>query len=164
MSDVQIRPATRDDLGAINEIYNYYVLHSTCTYQKEPDTSQERQAWFAEHGPRHAVTVAELDGQVVGWGSLSRFHPRCAYAQTVEDSVYVRHDVHRRGVGTTLLTDLIQRARAVNHHAIVALIDSSQAASLALHRKLGFEACGHLREVGNKFDRWLDVIYMQRIL
>ncbi|HEX2970699.1 MAG TPA: GNAT family N-acetyltransferase [Tepidisphaeraceae bacterium] len=164
MSDVRIRLATADDLNSINEIYNYYVLHSTCTYQVESSTAQERLAWFAEHGPKHAITVAEVDNHVIGWGSVSRFHSRCAYSRTVEDSVYVRHDGHRKGIGTAILTDLIERSRAAGHHTIVALIDSSQPGSLALHRKLGFEPRGHLREVGNKFDRWLDVIYMQLLL
>src|SRR5271165_5534433 len=108
-----IRSATESDLVAINDIYNHYVLHSTCTYQEEPEPLEGRRQWFAHHGPRHPVIVAEEQGRVVGWGSLSAFHPRSAYRNTVENSVYVHHEQHRRGLGSRLLKDLIDRARAL---------------------------------------------------
>jgi len=162
--DIRIRLATADDLGRINEIYNHYVLHSTCTYQEEPHTAEERARWFQDHGPAHPVTVAELDGRVIGWGSLSRFHSRSAYRFSIENSVYVDHGWHRRGVGGRLLADLIARGRAAGHHTIVAGIDGEQVASVAIHEKFGFERVAHLRQVGFKFDRWLDVIYMQVML
>lgn len=159
-----IRPARVEDLDAINAIYNHFVLHSTCTYQEQPSTAAERAAWFAAHGPDYPITVAERDSVVVGWGSLSKFHPRSAYRRTVENSVYVRHDLHRQGVGSALLGDLIDRGRAVGHHSIIGLIDSGQPGSLALHDKHGFVEVGRLREVGIKFGRWGDVVYMQRML
>jgi L-amino acid N-acyltransferase len=159
-----IRAATAADLPAINAIYNHYVPVSTCTYQTEPSTPAERDAWFAAHGPRHPVTVSVLGGEVVGWGSLSRFHPRAAYGHTVENSVYVRHDLQRKGVGSALLGDLIERARAAGHHTIVALIDAEQAGSIAIHRRFGFTQAAHLKEVGFKFGRWLDVVYLQLLL
>ncbi len=161
---IVVRPATPADLPAINDIYNHYVLHSTATYQTEPATLQEREQWFAAHGGTHPVTVAEAAGEVVGWASLSRFHPRSAYRRTVENSVYVRHDQHRRGLGAALLADLIGRAERLGHHTIIAGIDAEQTASVALHARFGFTRVGHLREVGFKFGRWLDVIYMQRLL
>jgi phosphinothricin acetyltransferase len=161
---MEIRTATKADLVAINDIYNHYVLHSTCTYQESPEPIEGRREWFARHGPAHPITVAEVDGRVVGWGSLSAYHPRSAYRNTVENSVYVHHDFHRQGIGGLLLDDLIQRARAIGHRAIIAGIDSTQAASVALHRKFGFQHVGHLEEVGFKFDRWLDVIYMELLL
>jgi phosphinothricin acetyltransferase len=164
MAAAMIRLARAADLPAINAIYNHYVLHSTCTYQEEPSTADERAAWFAAHGPAHPVTVAEADGGLVGWGSLSRFHPRSAYGRTVENSVYVRHDLHRRGIGRLLLADLIDRAKSIGHHSIIALIDSAQPGSIALHEKFAFVEVGRLREVGFKFGRWGDVIYMQRML
>ena len=171
MNDVQapaphptVRLATHADLPAINAIYNHFVLCSTCTYQTEPTTAAEREAWFAAHGPRHPVTVAEVAGEVVAWASLSRFHLRAAYGHTVENSVYVRHDCHRRGLGSLLLADSIGRARALGHHTIMALIDADQTASVELHRRHGFVQVGHLREVGFKFGRWLDVVYLQRML
>jgi L-amino acid N-acyltransferase YncA len=161
---MRIRPATTADLHAINAIYNHYVLHSTATYQETPSTEEERAAWLAAHGPAHPVTVAEEAGEVVGWGSLSRFHPRSAYGRTVENSVYVRHDRHRRGIGAALLSDLIGRAAALGHHSILARIDAEQAPSVAIHERFGFARVAHLREVGFKFGRWLDVVFMQRML
>ena len=164
MPEPTIRLARAADLPAINSIYNHYVLHSTCTYQEEPSTADEREAWFAGHGPLHPVTVAEVEGELVGWGSLSRFHARSAYRHTVENSVYVRHDLHRRGIGRVLLADLIERARGARHHTIMALIDADQPASVALHRAFGFEPAAHLKEVGFKFGQWRDVVYMQRMV
>ena len=159
-----IRLATEADLPAIHDLYNHFVVHSTCTYQTETEPLETRQAWFAGRGPEHPVTVAELGGEVVGWGALSRFHPRSSYRRTVENAVYVRHDRHRRGVGQALLFDLIARGQSLGHHTIVALVDAEQAGSLALHERLGFARAGHLRQAGFKFDRWLDVIYLQRML
>jgi phosphinothricin acetyltransferase len=164
MPPCTIRPATPGDLAAINAIYNHYVLHSTCTYQTEPTTPEERAAWFAAHGPLLPVTIAELDGAVAGWGALSRFHGRSAYRHTVEDSVYVHPDFLRRGIGSTILADLIERAREIGHHTILGVIDADQGPSIALHERFGFRPASHLREVGHKFGRWLDVVHMQLIL
>jgi phosphinothricin acetyltransferase len=164
MSEIAIRLATLADLDRINEIYNHYVLHSTCTYQTEPEPIEGRRKWFETHGELHPVTVAEENGRVVGWGSLSRFHARAAYGRTVENSVYVDPALHRRGIGRLLLLDLIERAQCLGHHTIVALIDAEQLPSIAIHEKLGFETAGRLKEVGYKFDRWLHVVYMQKLL
>src|SRR4051794_40067723 len=104
--DLRIRLATADDLEAIREIYNYYVLHSTCTYQLEPETAEDRRQWFAKRSTAHPVVVAETGDGVVGWGSLSPWNPREGYNATVEFSVYVRHDAHRKGVGRGIVEDL----------------------------------------------------------
>jgi L-amino acid N-acyltransferase YncA len=159
-----IRPATEADLPAINAIYNHYVLHSTCTYQTEPSTAEERLEWFRQHGEKHPVIVTEEDGQVVGWGSLSRFHPRAAYGHSVEDSVYLHHEWQGRGLGGTLLGELLRLAKELGHHTVLGGIDADQAASVALHAKFGFVKVSHLKEVGYKQDRWLDVIWMQKML
>jgi L-amino acid N-acyltransferase YncA len=156
-----IRPATEADLPAINDIYNHYVLHSICTYQEEPETMEDRQRWFSRHGEKHPVIVAETDRQVIGWGSLSPYHARSAYRFTVENSVYVHHELHRRGIGSLLLKELIVRARQIGHRAIIAAIDGEQTTSVTLHEKFHFEKVGHFKEVGLKFGRWLDVIYME---
>lgn len=159
-----LRLATAADLPAINTIYNHYVLHSNCTYQEEPETLEDRHRWFTRRGPGHPVTVVQLNGHVVGWGALSSFHSRAAYQHTVENSVYVHHEHHRRGLGSILLEDLIQRAEGLGHHAIIAGIDAGQIASIALHEKYQFQHVGHFREVGFKFGHWLDVVYMQLTL
>jgi len=164
VSGVAVRLATAADLDAINRIYNHFVLNSACTYQEEPSSAEERAAWFSAHSPACPVTVAERGGEVVGWGSLSKFHARSAYRRTVENSVYVRHDCHRQGIGGVLLADLMERAKSAGHHSIIALIDSGQRGSLALHEKFGFVEVGRLREVGSKFGRWGDVVYLQRMV
>ncbi len=163
-AEVVVRPATRGDLADINAIYNHYVLDSTATYQNEPDSLEERERWFASHGPAHPVLVADSDGEVVGWGSLSRFHPRAAYLHTVEDTVYVHHLQRARGIGRRLLSALIARAERAGHHSIIALVSADQQASLRLHAGCGFREAGRLREVGWKFARWLDVAYLQLAL
>jgi len=160
-----IRLATTADLPAINDIYNYYVLNSTCTYQLEPETLEARRAWFEEHSPeKHPITVALIDEVIVGWGSLSKFRPRAAYDHTVEASVYLRHDIHRRGIGKALLLDLIVRAKAAGHHTLIGGASADQTASLALQDSLGFQRVAYLKEVGFKFGRWLDVAYAQLML
>lgn len=159
-----IRLARPDDLPAINEIYNYYVARSTCTYQEAPESLESRHAWLARHGAQHPVTVAERDGQVVGWGAISPYHTRSAYRFTIENSVYVHHAYHRQGIGSAILDDLIARARNAGHRTIVAAIDASQDASVSLHVGHGFVVSGRLNQVGRKFGQWLDVVYMQLML
>ncbi len=161
---MQIRLARESDLAAINAIYNHYVIHSTCTYQITPEPDDARRAWFFAHGPEHPITVAERDGEVVGWASLNRYHPREAYARTVENSIYVRHDQQRRGVGRALLADQIERARQLGHHAILAGISAEQTPSIALHAAFDFQKAAHFRELGWKQGQWLDVVFMQLIL
>ena len=173
-----IRDATGVDLAAIDEIYNHFVLTSTATFQVEPGTPEERRAWFSAHGPEHPVLVYEEDddavpsrpgpriagGRILGWASLSPYRAREAYRRTVENSVFVRHDQHRRGVGRQLMTELVGRAKAAGHHAILAHVAADQAPSVELHRRLGFADVGRLREVGFKFNRWLDIAVMELVL
>jgi L-amino acid N-acyltransferase YncA len=161
---LRIRLAGTADLEAIRDIYNHYVLGSTCTYQNVPDTADERAAWFAAHDEAHPVTVAEQVGQVIGWGALSVFRGRWGYRHTVENSVYVHHEHHGRGIGRALLGDLIERARGLGHHTMVAGISADQTGSITLHHKFGFVTVGHLKEVGHKFGYWLDVVYVQKML
>ena len=164
MPNIQLRLATEADCGSINDIYNYYVIHSTCTYQTDPETLEGRRAWFHNHGPLHPVIVAEADGTVVGWGSISKFHARAAYAHSVENAVYVHHQHHGHGIGKTIMLDLLARASALGHHTMIALVSGEQAASLALHEKLGFTRAGFLKEAGFKAGQWLDVVYLQKML
>lgn len=164
MSSITIRPAVEADCSAINGIYNYYVLHSTTTYQTEPEPLENRYTWLASRGPQHPVTVAEIDGSIVGWGALSRFHARAAYARTVENAVYVSHEHLGQGIGKAIVIDLLARARQLGHHTVIALVSAEQSASLALHEKLGFTRAGLLKEAGFKMNTWLDVVYLQKML
>lgn len=158
---VTIRAAVASDLAAINEIYNHYVRHSTCVWTTVPCSDVERRAWFEERGDAMPVIVAVLDGRVVGWGALSSFRAAYTASGTLEDSVYVHHEFHRRGVGRRLLTELIRAARQAGLCSILANISADQTASIRLHEGLGFERVAHLRRVGRKFDRWLDAVYLQ---
>jgi L-amino acid N-acyltransferase len=175
-----IRLATAADLPAINAIYNHYVPISTTTYDYEPMPMEERQRWFARHDAIHPVTVAyrvdeDLPSSpapspqpptptIVGWGSLHTFRQKPGYRLTVENSVYVHPDFQRAGIGSAILLDQIARARTLGLRAIVAGIDAEQTASLALHYKHGFREVGRFGQIGRKFDRWLDVIFMELIL
>jgi phosphinothricin acetyltransferase len=160
-----IRLATESDLPAINDIYNYYVLRSTCTYQLEPETLDARRAWFGAHSPeKYPVTVMEERGQVLGWGSLSKFRDRAAYDPTVEASVYIHHEHHRRGFGKVILVDLIDRARAAGFHSLIGGASAEQTASIRLQESLGFETIAHFKQVGYKFGQWLDVVFLQLML
>ncbi len=157
-----LRPATPADAAAINEIYNHYVLNSTCTYQEQPDTLEDRLRWLEEHGGTHPVIVAENEaGAIVGWASLSRFHPRSAFRFTVENSVYISPQWQRRGLGRLLMTELVRLGREKGFRQIIAAIDSGQDGSLALHAAFGFTEVARLRRVGFKFGRWLDVVDLQ---
>jgi L-amino acid N-acyltransferase len=159
-----IRLATENDLPAINAIYNHYVAVSTTTYDLEPMSIDRRREWFAGRASIHPVTAACRGEVLVGWGSLHTFRTKPGYRFTVENSVYVHPDHQRTGVGSAILVDQIERARELGLHAIIAGIDAEQPASVALHAKHGFREVGNFRQVGRKFDRWLDVVFMQLIL
>lgn len=158
-----IRDAALADLGAITEIYNHEALTSTVTFDTEPKTEAEQHAWFAAHGPRHPVLVAEMEETVAGWASLSKWSDRCAYADTAEISLYVREGFRGRGVGRALLMAALARGEQADLHTLIARIAEGNAASIRLLESAGFEQVGVMREVGRKFGRWLDVIVMQRM-
>jgi L-amino acid N-acyltransferase YncA len=154
---MDLRQAQSGDLAAVAEIYNHYVLHSTCTFAEEPEGPDYWRDWFETHTGINPAIVAINDGQIVGWGTLSKWNRRCAYRFSVEDSVYVRPGLHRQGIGRTLLVELIRLAKTHGHHNIVAQIAEGQEPSEALHAALGFRRAGVLEKIGFKFDRWLDV-------
>jgi phosphinothricin acetyltransferase len=164
MAEFEIRTATRYDAAAINDIQNHYVERSTVTFLKEPLTLDERLEWFDKHSEFHPITVAEAGEEVIAWGSLGSFRSTAAYRQTSELSVYVRDDWHRRGVGRAIVIDLVERARVLDHHAIIGCCCSEAVASIALLEALGFERVGYFPQVGWKFERWLDVVFVQKTL
>ncbi len=161
---VQLRPMTPSDVSVVNEAYNHYVLNSTCTYQITPDTEADRMRWLLHRKLKHPAIVAVEDEQVVGWGSLGPFRAREAYDVTVEHSVYVLPDRHRRGVGGAIMQRLIDLAVDGGFHTMVGVVDSTCAGSLSLHERYGFVRAGVLRQAGRKFDRPLDAVLMQRML
>lgn len=159
-----LRDATVADLDAINDIYNHYVRHCTCAWEDRPSTPAERREWFDSHGSKYPIVVVTIEGEVAGWGSLSPFHRRSGYRFTVEDSIYIRPEAQGRGLGKMILADLIERAKKLGYRSILALISADQKPSLVLHEKFGFTRCAYLPQVGFKFEQWLDVVYMQKML
>jgi L-amino acid N-acyltransferase YncA len=161
---VRTRLATLADAEALRTIYNLEVTTSTVTFDLVPRTLAQQEEWLAKRSGAHAVLVAEDQGEVVGFASLSPYRDRAAYSTTVEDSVYVSRDHQGRGVGKLLLGDLIDVARTHGFHAVMARIVGGHEASIGLHTSLGFRVVGVEREVGRKFNQWLDVVLMQRML
>ena len=164
MAPCLIRLAGREDARAINEIQNHYVLHSTATFLTEPLTLAQRLAWLEGRSPAHPVTVAEAGGEIAGWGALGEFRARPAYRFSTEFSVYVHPDRQRLGIGRTLLADLTERARAAGYHALIGGCCGESTAILTLLEAEGFRRVACFPEVGFKFDRWLDVVFMQKLL
>lgn len=157
-----IRPAGPADAPAISAIYNHYVRTSTCTFQEEDESLADRLAWLERHTGAHVAVVAEeADGTIAGWASLSPFHARSAYRFTVEDSIYLRADRCGRGLGRLLLARIMQAARDGGFRNVIAHIAADQEASIALHRGAGFREVARLPQVGLKFGRWLDVVFLQ---
>ena len=162
---VTIRVAEPGDLPRISEIYDHAVLHTTASYDYEPRDMTHRIAWFELHKKQDLpVFVAENESGVIGWSSLSKYRDRIGYRFTVEDSVYIEEAHRGKGVGKALLAPLIQAARERNLCAIIGAIDADNKASIRLHAGFGFETVGHFKKVGYKFDRWLDVVYMELLL
>ncbi len=142
-------------------------MTTTATYDMEPRTFEQQLEWFVEEHEKlgFPVFVAETEpGQVIGWCSLSRYRPRPGYRFTAEDSIYVDESHRGQGVGTMLLPPAIDAAQRLGMHAIMAVLDAESEASMRLHTRFGFKEVGHLREVGHKFDRWLDVLYLELVL
>ena len=159
------RLVERRDADAVRAIYNVEVLESTVTFDLVPRSLAEQVAWIDEHSGGHpAIVAVDADGEVGGFASLSPYRPRPAYATTVEDSVYVRRDLRGRGVGRLLLANLVELARDHGFHSVVGRIVGDHEASIALHTACGFDQVGTEHEVGRKFNHWLDVILMQRML
>jgi L-amino acid N-acyltransferase len=160
---ITIRPARREDIAAITDIYNEATLTTTASFDTEPKTVAEQEVWFDAHGDKHPILVAEIAGEVVAWASLSKWSDRCAYTDTVENSLYVKEEFRCRGIGRQLLAALLDAGAQAGVHTIIARITSDNATSLHLHAELGFVDIGTMREVGQKFGRMLDVVLMQYI-
>jgi len=161
-----LRPAAAADFPAIQAIYAHHVLHGLASFEEVPPAVDELRKRFDDVSARGLpYLVAEREGQVAAYGYCSLYRTRSAYRYTVEDSVYVREGLHRRGFGKALLAELIARCEALGFRQMIAVIgDSAQASSIGLHASLGFLRAGTLRSVGFKFGRWVDTVVMQRPL
>ncbi|HVC66320.1 MAG TPA: GNAT family N-acetyltransferase [Acidimicrobiales bacterium] len=162
---MHVRLAEPRDAESVRRIYNAEVVGSTATFDLRPRTPEEQAAWMDDHRGTYPVVVAVDDeDRVLGFGSLSTYRDRPSYATTVEDSVYVDTTHRGNGVGRALLEELVRLATLHGFHSMIARIGGDNTASIALHQACGFEEVGVEREIGRKFNRWLDVAVLQRML
>ena len=166
MSAFAIRPAVAADLPALLDIYNDVIATSTAVFALAPTTLEERSAWFEGRiRAGYPVLVAEGADGVIGFASFGEFRGAWpGYRYSVEHSVHVRQDWRGRGVGSRLIEALLPIAQKMGKHVIIGGIEAANEASLRMHERLGFERVAHFREVGHKFGRWLDLVFMQRPL
>jgi phosphinothricin acetyltransferase len=161
----EVRDARENDLGGLLEIYNDVVATSTAIYRDDPATLADRREWWAQRVAQgYPVLVATRESEVIGFASFGDFRAWPGYRFTVEHTVHVRADLRGRGVGTALMRPLLDRAAALGKHVMVAGVDADNSGSLAFHERLGFVRVAHFREVGFKFGRWLDLVFLQRTL
>ena len=157
-----IRPATPQDAPAIAAIYNHAVRHTTAIFNEHEVDAQNRIDWMqGREAAGFPVLVLEEGGEAVGYASYGPFRPHDGYRATVEHSVYIRSDLRGGGRGKALMAALIDRAKAQGMHVMVGGIEASNEASIELHERLGFERVGVMAQVGQKFGRWLDLLFMQ---
>ncbi len=160
-----IRDAVIADAAAILPIYNFAVRETTAVFDDRPSDLAGREAWLEKRRTDgFPVLIAEVDGAVAGFASFGEFRAWNGYRATVEHSIYVDPARHRLGIGAALLGALVDRARAAGKHAMIAGVAAENAGSIALHRSLGFREVGRLPQVAAKFDRWLDLVFLQLIL
>jgi phosphinothricin acetyltransferase len=159
-----IREARAADAGSIAAIYNQGIVDRIATLETEERTPGERAAWLAARGPRHPVLVAEVAGQMVGWGSLNPFSPRRAYDHVADFSLYVERGWRGRGVGSGLLAALVERARGLGYHKLVLAAFPWNAAGMAVYGKHGFRTVGIYKEQGLLDGKWVDTVIMEKIL
>ena len=166
MSSPEIRPATEADLPAITEIYEHAVRYGTATFELiPPDLAEMTRRFRTLMDGGFPYFVASVDGEVIGYAYAGPYRPRPAYRFTVENSVYLKPAIHRRGIGLLLMQQLLGACKARGHRQMIAVIgDSANAGSIGLHTRLGFQLIGTHPNVGLKFGRWLDTVMMQRAL
>jgi L-amino acid N-acyltransferase len=168
IESLTLRLASLGDAEQIRQIYNYEVANTLATFDLVPRSLADQQRWITDRSGAFAAIVAvdsaDEHGDIVGFGSLSPYKERAAYRTSVEDSVYVRRDRGGQGIGKLILSELLHIGAASGFHAVFGRITASSEASIALHRSCGFELVGIEREVGRKFNKWLDVAIMQALL
>ena len=160
-----IRPATESDLDQILDIYNAAILETAAIWTDEPVDRANRERWFATQAANgHPILVADEDGTVAGYACFAQWRLMHGYRFSVENSIYVASAFQSRGLARALMTELIARARDSGAHLMVADIEAGNVASIRLHESLGFEKTGHIKEIGYKFDRYLDLAILQLTL
>jgi phosphinothricin acetyltransferase len=165
MSDIRFRPFAWSDVPAITAIYRHYVTDTVITFETEPPGEAEMAERFGKLSTlKHPLIIAEQDGQAVGYAYASFYRPRAAYRFTCEDSIYLSKEVVGQGIGGKLLDELMAQSKAAGFRQMIAVITAERANSVRLHEKAGFRHVGRYEAVGYKFDRWLDIVHMQKAL
>ncbi|MFJ5770459.1 GNAT family N-acetyltransferase [Psychrobacillus sp. NPDC093180] len=157
-----IREATPKDLMDILEIYNDAIVHTTAVYSYEPQTIENRKAWYEQKmNEGYPILVFELDNKVAGFATFGPFRPWPAYKYSIEHSIYVNKEYRKKGIGSSLLKEIISIAKEREYKTLIAGIDATNEKSIALHKNLGFVHSGTIDKAGFKFDRWLDLAFFQ---
>ena len=166
VSSFAVHAATPADLPAIVDIYDEVIANSTAVYSLTASSIEERRAWFQTRtSAGYPILVAAAPDGVLGFASFGEFRGAWqGYRYSVEHSVHVREDQRGRGIGSCLIQELFPLAAAMGKHVMIGGIDAANEGSLRLHQRLGFERAAHFREVGRKFGRWLDLVFVQRFL
>lgn len=165
MSELVIRPYAPADIPAVTRIYGHYVRDTVITFEtEEPDEAEMASRFSAIVGKGHPLLIAEQAGNVVGYAYASTYRPRAAYRFTCEDSIYLAPDAVGQGLGGLLLGRLIADSATAGLKQMLAVITAERANSIRLHEKHGFRFIGRYEALGYKFDRWLDIVHMQRAL
>ena len=160
---ITIRTATAGDVAAINALYNYEIVNGVASFDEVEWPLERRRAWFKVHqsGSQPVLVAEDAGGEVIGFASLTLLSDKTGYRFTRENTVILRPDYHRRGIGRALMTALIEEARAAGLRLIVALVTSTNEGSIALHEALGYRVMGTLENAGYKFGEWHSTMYLQ---
>ena len=161
---LSIRPATENDIARITDIYNDAIINTTATFDTETKSVEERMQWFLNHDEKHPVIVAEINSQVVGFASLSKWSDRCAYDGTAEVSVYIDRNHRGKGVGKRMVEVIALEGERAGLTNLISRITEGNLSSIHIHEQLGFEHIGVMKKAGKKFDRFLDVHLMQKLI
>jgi L-amino acid N-acyltransferase YncA len=159
-----LRDAVKEDVACILHIYNRAILTTTATFDLEEETLEQRLEWFSHYGGNHPLIVAEMDGLVVGYCYLSVFRTKPAYNRTAEISVYINEHYRGKGIGKLLYAEILKRARTLGYRAIIACITAGNEISVRMHKQFGFEWVGQMKQVGFKFNEWLDIEFYELLL
>lgn len=157
-----LRDATEADIPAITAIANEAIANTTANWSDAPISVAEQLEWFATRtAAGYPVLVADVAGEVAGYASYGQFRPKVGYRSCMENSVYINPEFHGQGIGKALLELLLERARTAGVHTVVASVEAGNLASIRLHEKFGFAEVGRFPQIGEKFGRWLDCVFLQ---
>lgn len=160
---LKIRKALISDIKDITEIYNEAINKTNATFDTIEKTLEEQELWFNSHGPKNPIILAEKNGFILGWAALSKYDTKCAYSDTTEISLYIKKENQGQGIGKKLMHEIIKQGEKAGIHSILARITAGNNISIELHRSVGFEIVGVMKEVGYKFGKRLDVVLMQKL-